>query len=170
MPWPRMWLVSMGAVFLLTGSACLRVKPEIDTAGPERDESDADADADSDADTDTDSDSDADSDADSGLLVDSGDFDFPVDSGLFDTDTDPLTDSGLFGDDSGDSGAAGDSGLFGGGDCTPLLSPLESGIHDCDGVCVPASWIGNGICDDGSTGANLACSAFMQDGNDCTVL
>lgn len=40
-------------------------------------------------------------------------------------------------------------------------------ILDCDGICAPMEWIGDGICDDGSTGANFNCEEFGFDGGDC---
>ena len=44
-------------------------------------------------------------------------------------------------------------------------------VEDCEieGQCVPASWIGDGFCDDGSWGAYLNCDAYDNDGGDCDV-
>ena len=42
-------------------------------------------------------------------------------------------------------------------------------IEDCDGACYPASWVGDGECEDGTTpwGGNFDCEAFGFDGGDC---
>jgi hypothetical protein len=38
---------------------------------------------------------------------------------------------------------------------------------DCDGVCVPASYLGDKICDKGARGANLNCAQLQNDRGDC---
>jgi len=56
-----------------------------------------------------------------------------------------------------------------GGDCPPC----ESGeIVDCLGNCCPASWVGDGYCDDGTYQYNgvpiyLNCEQYNNDGGDC---
>jgi hypothetical protein len=41
------------------------------------------------------------------------------------------------------------------------------GIPDCDGVCNPPDFIGDGYCDNGSGEANFQCAAHGNDGGDC---
>lgn len=42
-------------------------------------------------------------------------------------------------------------------------------VQDCDGVCYPITWVGDGRCDDGSNGsANFDCILFSYDNGDCT--
>lgn len=43
----------------------------------------------------------------------------------------------------------------------------EAGIPDCDGACVPAEYVGDGYCDDGTEDANLMCPEHSDDGGDC---
>lgn len=38
---------------------------------------------------------------------------------------------------------------------------------DCVGVCIPATWVGDGVCDDGSAGVDFMCDAHGFDGGDC---
>ena len=38
-------------------------------------------------------------------------------------------------------------------------------VPDCSGVCCPASWIGDGVCDDGNSGCDFRCED--NDGGDC---
>ena len=40
-------------------------------------------------------------------------------------------------------------------------------VPDCLGDCAPQAWIGNGACDDGSTGAYFACAGYGWDAGDC---
>ena len=41
-------------------------------------------------------------------------------------------------------------------------------VEDCKGVCVNASWVGDGICDDGAnTYVDFMCEQFNNDGGDC---
>jgi hypothetical protein len=52
-------------------------------------------------------------------------------------------------------------------DCTPGL------IEDCNGICAPAGWLGDGFCDDGSYEYNgnpifFDCEEFDFDNGDCT--
>jgi len=71
------------------------------------------------------------------------------------------------------------------GDCCPdyealCLTPLPGdmchtgGLYDCTLNCVNASDIasrnGDGICDNGTYGIDLMCSAFNNDGGDCSVV
>ncbi len=53
------------------------------------------------------------------------------------------------------------------GGCEQSLEPGEPGVLDCDGTCAPASWIGDGYCDDGRDGVNFFCDTHQQDGGDC---
>jgi len=79
-----------------------------------------------------------------------------------DDSADDTGDSG----DSGDTADSSDSGLdhldtSGGNGCPP------GEVLDCSGAdCDPASWIGDGVCDDGLI--DLACAATNWDGGDCT--
>lgn len=54
-------------------------------------------------------------------------------------------------------------------DCTPGL------IEDCNGICAPAGWLGDGFCDDGSYEYNgnpvfFNCEEFDFDNGDCESL
>ena len=54
-------------------------------------------------------------------------------------------------------------------DCTPGL------IEDCNGICAPAGWLGDGFCDDGSYEYNgnpifFDCEEFDFDNGDCESL
>lgn len=56
--------------------------------------------------------------------------------------------------------------LCGGGNCP------DGEIEDCNGNCVPADWVGDGFCDDGTFEYNgiaifLNCEEFENDGGDC---
>jgi hypothetical protein len=74
---------------------------------------------------------------------------------------------------------------FDGGDCStdpaPIdtdISPTDSGgcgigfLADCDDACWPASWLGDGRCDDGTEqewgSPDFDCRAFEQDAGDCS--
>ncbi len=53
--------------------------------------------------------------------------------------------------------------------CTPGL------IEDCNGICAPEGWLGDGFCDDGSYEYNgnpifFNCEEFNNDNGDCDVL
>ena len=53
-------------------------------------------------------------------------------------------------------------------DCTPGL------IEDCNGICAPAGWLGDGFCDDGSYEYNgnpifFNCEEFDFDNGDCAI-
>lgn len=54
---------------------------------------------------------------------------------------------------------------------TPWFRCDEDEVRDCAGNCVDEStalsWIGDGFCDDGSSGFDLRCDAFQNDGGDC---
>ena len=55
------------------------------------------------------------------------------------------------------------------GECTPGL------IEDCNGICAPLQWLGDGFCDDGSYEYNgnpvfFNCEEFNNDEGDCDVL
>ena len=55
------------------------------------------------------------------------------------------------------------------GECTPGL------IEDCNGICAPEQWLGDGFCDDGSYSYNgnpifFNCEEFNNDEGDCDVL
>lgn len=48
-----------------------------------------------------------------------------------------------------------------------IICPGES-INDCDGACWPATFVGDGACDDGvEVNANFDCADFDFDGGDC---
>jgi hypothetical protein len=54
------------------------------------------------------------------------------------------------------------------GECTPGL------IEDCNGICAPAGWLGDGFCDDGSYEYNgnpifFNCEEFNNDNGDCNA-
>ncbi len=43
-------------------------------------------------------------------------------------------------------------------------------LEDCDGICWPATFVGDGFCDDGVLFApNFMCADFNMDGNDCNL-
>ena len=55
------------------------------------------------------------------------------------------------------------------GECTPGL------IEDCNDICAPESWLGDGYCDDGSYSYNgnaiyFNCDEFNNDEGDCDVM
>ena len=55
------------------------------------------------------------------------------------------------------------------GECTPGL------IEDCNGICAPAGWLGDGFCDDGAYQYNgndvyFNCEEFNNDNGDCDIL
>ena len=52
--------------------------------------------------------------------------------------------------------------------CTPGL------IEDCNGICAPQNWLGDGFCDDGSYEYNgnpifFNCEEFENDNGDCII-
>ena len=54
-------------------------------------------------------------------------------------------------------------------DCTPGL------IEDCNGICAPQGWLGDGFCDDGSYEYNgnqifFNCEEFNNDEGDCDAM
>ena len=56
-------------------------------------------------------------------------------------------------------------------DCTPTGCPTGE-IQDCNGNCCPATWVGDGFCDDGTYTYNgvaifLNCEEFNNDEGDC---
>ena len=63
-----------------------------------------------------------------------------------------------------------------GGDCDIIVEECPEGlIEDCNEVCAPASWLGDGFCDDGSYEYNglqiyFNCEEFNNDEGDCDVL
>ena len=65
------------------------------------------------------------------------------------------------------------SGAAGAASGLPPAAPSDcpSGVmqmlSDCDGVCVPANYLGDKICDSGQRGANLNCAQHNMDNNDC---
>jgi hypothetical protein len=60
-----------------------------------------------------------------------------------------------------------------GGDCEAIIEECPEGtIEDCNGVCAPADWLGDGFCDDGSYEFNgnlifFNCEEFNNDEGDC---
>ena len=63
-----------------------------------------------------------------------------------------------------------------GGDCEAIDEGCTEGlIEDCNGICAPADWLGDGFCDDGSYEYNgnlifFNCEEFSNDNGDCDVL
>ena len=63
-----------------------------------------------------------------------------------------------------------------GGDCEEIIEGCTEGlIEDCNGICAPADWLGDGFCDDGSYEYNgsqvfFNCDEFNNDEGDCDVL
>jgi hypothetical protein len=52
--------------------------------------------------------------------------------------------------------------------CIVSDCPEAGDVKDCDGNCAPASYIADGVCDDGKQSeANFYCDAFGFDGDDC---
>ena len=52
--------------------------------------------------------------------------------------------------------------------CEEGLCEWEGDIPDCNGVCAPAYWVGDGFCDGGEWGGtNFNCEEFDWDGGDC---
>ena len=62
------------------------------------------------------------------------------------------------------------------GDCEVIIEDCTAGlIEDCNGICAPADWLGDGFCDDGSYQYNgndiyFDCDEFNNDEGDCDVL
>ena len=62
------------------------------------------------------------------------------------------------------------------GDCDVIVEECPEGlIEDCNGVCAPTSWLGDGFCDDGSYEYNgnaifFNCEEYNNDEGDCDVL
>jgi hypothetical protein len=65
---------------------------------------------------------------------------------------------------------------FDGGDCEVIPGECSPGlIEDCNGICAPEQWLGDGFCDDGSYSYNgnpifFNCDEFNNDEGDCDVL
>ena len=62
------------------------------------------------------------------------------------------------------------------GDCEAIDEGCTEGlIEDCNGICAPEGWLGDGFCDDGSYEYNgnqifFNCEEFNNDNGDCDVL
>ena len=62
------------------------------------------------------------------------------------------------------------------GDCEAIIEDCTEGlIEDCNGICAPESWLGDGYCDDGSYSYNgndiyFDCDEFNNDEGDCDVM
>ena len=62
------------------------------------------------------------------------------------------------------------------GDCEAIDEGCTPGlIEDCNGICAPAGWLGDGFCDDGSYEYNgnpifFNCEEFNFDNGDCDIL
>ena len=62
------------------------------------------------------------------------------------------------------------------GDCEVIPGECSPGlIEDCNGICAPAGWLGDGFCDDGSYEYNgnpifFNCEEFDNDNGDCDVM
>ena len=61
-------------------------------------------------------------------------------------------------------------------DCEIIDEGCTEGlIEDCNGICAPETWLGDGFCDDGSYEYNgnqiyFNCDEFNNDNGDCDVL
>ena len=149
------------SVFFLTACSGLEKFDIGDTGtfGTNSFDLDADADADADGGTSGEADSDADDDADS------------------DADSDGSPGDGSPGDGSPGDGSPGDGSPGDGspGDGSPGDGPGETCgdgmVYDCSMACVSRSsataYVGDGYCDDGSSGMDLMCEEFGFDGGDC---
>ena len=60
-------------------------------------------------------------------------------------------------------------GVFGAWCAATGLAQCPAGeVEDCNGNCYPASWVGDGVCDDGfSFPSDFMCAEFGWDGGDC---
>ena len=62
------------------------------------------------------------------------------------------------------------------GDCEVIDEECSPGlIEDCNGICAPQQWLGDGFCDDGSYSYNgnpifFNCEEFNNDEGDCDVM
>jgi len=62
------------------------------------------------------------------------------------------------------------------GDCEAIDEECSPGlIEDCNGICAPSTWLGDGFCDDGSYEYNgnyifFNCEELNNDNGDCDVL
>jgi len=62
------------------------------------------------------------------------------------------------------------------GDCEVIPGECTAGlIEDCNGICAPEQWLGDGFCDDGSYSYNgndiyFNCDEFNNDEGDCDVM
>ena len=62
------------------------------------------------------------------------------------------------------------------GDCEVIPGECTAGlIEDCNGICAPEQWLGDGFCDDGSYEYNgnpifFNCEEFDNDNGDCDVM
>jgi hypothetical protein len=62
------------------------------------------------------------------------------------------------------------------GDCEEIIEGCTEGlIEDCNGICAPADWLGDGFCDDGSYEYNgsqiyFNCDEYNNDEGDCDEL
>jgi hypothetical protein len=50
----------------------------------------------------------------------------------------------------------------------PPSACAPDAVQDCNGVCFPTAYVGDGSCDDGvQSTANFRCAAYADDGGDC---
>ena len=62
------------------------------------------------------------------------------------------------------------------GDCEEIVEGCPEGqVEDCNDICAPISWLGDGFCDDGSYNFNgndiyFNCEEFNNDEGDCDVM
>ena len=62
------------------------------------------------------------------------------------------------------------------GDCEVIPGECSPGlIEDCNGICAPEQWLGDGFCDDGSYSYNgnpifFNCEEFDNDNGDCDIM
>ena len=75
-----------------------------------------------------------------------------------------------------EAGEVGEEFNFDEGDCEVIPGECTEGlIEDCNGICAPEGWLGDGFCDDGSYEYNgnpifFNCEEFGNDNGDCDVL
>src|SRR5690606_29186577 len=80
----------------------------------------------------------------------------PLDDDLEDTQTDPTP--------GGTDTAPTDTGTDTDTDTTPATGCGTGEIEDCGGTCLPAQWLGDGLCQ-----ARFDCAALDFDDGDCDV-
>jgi hypothetical protein len=99
--------------------------------------------------------------------TDDADADDDTGSGDADADADGSGDA----DADADGGSDADGGPDGGEECTTPSG--ADGFYDCEGRCLNSdpysSWLGDGVCDDGSRGVAFSCADLEWDNGDCEI-